>query len=78
MPIANKQTIKRVTSPDYYGATRYVYENYGASSTNVIANNFFDDDDFDFAFRDLMWCKLSNGYFTLRFISPTTAEIATD
>lgn len=77
MPIPFSDTIQRVVSPDWFGA-RYTYSNYLALSTDVIASGYFEDDSFNFAERDLMWCKLSDGYFTLRFTSPTTAEIATD
>lgn len=72
------ERIKSAVSPDWLGAPRYVYSNYLASSTDVIATDYFDEDGFSFGVRDLMWCKLSDGYFTLRFTSPTTAEIATD
>jgi len=78
MPIPNRETIKTITSPDWLGATRRVYSNYLASSTDVIAADFFEDDSFNFAARDLMWARLSDGYFTFRFINTTTVEVATD
>ncbi len=68
----------RNTPPASYRATMYRYSNYSDASTDVIAADYFDEPGFNFAARDLMWCKLSDGYFTLRFTSTTTAEIATD
>lgn len=78
MAIPNIQSIKRIPRPTWLGATSYVYSNYLAASTDVIAADYFDDESIPFAARDLMWAKLSDGYFTLRFTSGTTAEIATD
>lgn len=78
MTVINKESIRKVVSPDWLGAQRYVYSSYLSTSTDVIAADYFDDSPFDHAPRDLMWCKLQDGYFTLRFTSPTTAEIATD
>ena len=78
MTVINKESIRIASSPDWLGAIRYVYNSYLATSSDVIAADYFDDSPFDHAERDLMWCKLQDGYFVLRFISPTTAEIATD
>jgi len=74
-----KENIKtQPRPPTWNGAVMYTYANYLASSTDVIATDFFDEPEFIFAERDLMWCNLSDGYFTLRFINTTTAVIAID
>ena len=78
MAVPNEENIKAIKTPGWFGAQRYTYSNYSLASTDVIASDFFADTRFNFAARDLMWCKLSAGYFTLRFTSSTTAEIATD
>ena len=78
MAIPSVRTLRRISTPDFFGGTRYVYSNYLLASTDVIAADFFEDDSIPFAERDLMWAKLSDGYFVLRFINGTTAEIATD
>ena len=78
MTIPFKESIKRQSTSDWYGATRYVYSNYLASSSDIIAANYFDDPSFSFSERDLLWAKLSDGYETFRFINSTTVEVATD
>lgn len=78
MAIVNGRTIRRVESSDWLGAPRYVYSNYRADTAAVTATDFFEDDSFNFAPRDLIWCELGDGFTTMRFISTTTVEVATD
>ena len=78
MAIPFKQTIHRQNPPTWYGASIYTYNNNADSASDIIATDYFDDDDFAFAARDLLWAKLNDGYETFRFISATTVEVATD
>jgi hypothetical protein len=78
MAIPYSKTIKRQNPPTWYGAAIYTYNNNYASASDIIAADYFDDDDFAFGARDVLWAKLNDGYQEFRFTSATTVEVATD
>ena len=65
-----------INSPELYGPQSYWYEDYGNSSSSVTSEDFFIDFKEPFAAGNLIHARLSDGWFTLRFINSTTVEIA--
>ncbi len=64
--------------PAWFGARHLTYNDYLTTSAAIVATDFFADYPDVLNPRDLIWCNLNDGYFTLRMVTPTTAEIATD
>ena len=71
-------TIRPTSNPKGVAGTTFRYDSYLTTSTQAIVTDFFDDvPGTQFAVRDLMIARLQDGWFYLRFITPTTAEIDT-
>ena len=69
-------TPSTIQAPELYGPHSFWYENRGLSSSTVTSFDFSVQFSAPFGVGDLMWARLSNGWFTLRFISTTQVEIA--
>ena len=78
MAIPYKKTIRRQNPATWNGAAIYVYNNNADTISDIIATDYFEDDDFSFSVRNVLWARLNDGYEVFRFISPTTVEVATN
>lgn len=78
MTTPNKDTVRVADRPPtWFGARMISYHSFPTPSATAISTDFFDED-LNLEPRDIIWCKLQDGYFTLRMVTNTTAEIAVD
>lgn len=64
-----------IDNPETYGSRSYFYQNRSRSSSNITSYNFSQEFSEPFSVGDIMWARLSDGWFTLRFISATNVEV---
>lgn len=61
--------------PTWYGARQSKYHDYLTTSTQIAATDYFITAGYDLYPGDLIWCKLSDGYFSLQMTTSTTAAV---
>lgn len=64
-----------IGSPELYGPNSMWYESTARTSSNITSYDFSSEFKDPFRIGDLLWARLNDGIFTLRFISTTKVEV---